>query len=505
MLKLCRRRALTALAAPVAQLDRALASGAKGHRFESCRARIQPSYRQSRLLYWGLALVLLFAPLAAQASEKAPTIGSVSAVSLNEERQFGRLWWRKNYHRYHPVSDYLLQSYAQHLVALLAQGEQIAPYDLQIHILPAKSLNAFAAPGGILGINLGLWYYADSEGEMASVLAHELAHLSQRHFARMVQDARRSTSISVASILAGIGLVIAGNPSAGALAIYGSAGYQYERYLKLSRRLETEADNLAYAYMQRAGFSAQDTLNMFHHMERIVRESPLPEYMSTHPLTSDRLHIARLRAGNAKHATNTRYTDYPFARLRAVSLAGLALPSAPQTKTERDYAKALQLHGKGKHMQAASIMADLAVANPQSSFLFFSSLDSQLKADQAANVVATLIRRHKYSGDSAILHYYLAKGQAMQDNYDAAIASMQKVLAADTEDEEIWRLLANYYARLGKDYEYFRADAVYKTLTGLDGQAGLSMRLAQEAAGDDPILLAELDNMRREFGIAAGQ
>ena len=448
--------------------------------------------------------MLLLVPLAAEA-EKAPTMSSISTVSLNEEKEFGRLWWRRNYHRFNPVSDYLLRSYTQHLVALLAQGEEIAPYDLQIYILPDRSLNAFAAPGGILGIHLGLWYHAESEGEMASVLAHELAHLSQRHFARMVQDARRSTPISIAAIVTGIGLIVAGNPSAGALAIYGSAGYQYERYLKLSRRLETEADNIAHAYMQRAGFSPQDTLNMFHRMERIVRENPLPAYMSTHPLTADRLHIARLRAGDAKHRTRPGYTDYPFARLRAVSLAGLTLSSASQTATERAYAKALELHTEGKHAQAANLMKKLAAANPQSSFLFFSALDSQLKANQADAVVAALVQRRKYRGDSPLLHYFLARAQARLGDYAAALVAMEKVLATDEEDAQIWLLLAGYYAKLGKDYEYFRADAVYKILTGLTSQARRSLQLAKEAADADPILLAELENVHRQFGLGVSK
>ena len=440
-----------------------------------------------------------------RAAEDPPRIGGLSAVSLAEEKNLGRTWWRQNYRNFNPVSDYILQSYAEHLVALLAQTEQMAAYDLQVHILPSDSLNAFAAPGGIIGIYTGLWRYAEMEDEFASVVAHELAHLSQRHFVRMLQDARGSFPASLASVLAGIGLIIAGNPAAGALAIYGTAGYQQERFLAMSRRFEREADNLAYDYMARAGFSPEGALNMFYRMERLAGGISFPAYMSTHPLTSDRLHFARLRAAAAPRTSLARATDYPFIRLRAMSVTGRADVPANSAPALRDYAMALELSAKGSHKTAAKIMQNLAKERPGSHILFFSAAELRLRANEGGEVRRLLEERRKYLGDSAILHYFLAQACAQQQDWEAAIRSMLFVLKANEEDEAIWRHLADYYAKQKNNYAYFRADAIYRVLTGEGRQAQRSFKLAKQHAAGDTIRLADLEATRTKFGIPGGE
>ena len=108
------------------------------------------------------------------------------AVSSSEEKAIGEMFLKQVYSQAPLITDPLLFEYTEHLIYRLSEFSQVSDRYFTILLIDDDSLNAFAAPGGIIGINGGLFLYSDNEGQFASVLAHELAHLSQRHFARNV-------------------------------------------------------------------------------------------------------------------------------------------------------------------------------------------------------------------------------------------------------------------------------------------------------------------------------
>ena len=121
--------------------------------------------------------------------ETLPELGdaSSSSISLSNEYKLGRLYVAQVRRSLPDLQDPVVQDYTEHLIYRLSEYSQLEDRRLEVVLIDNKTINAFAAPGGVIGIYAGLIYHSDSEGQFASVLSHELAHLSQRHFARNIQ------------------------------------------------------------------------------------------------------------------------------------------------------------------------------------------------------------------------------------------------------------------------------------------------------------------------------
>jgi len=130
--------------------------------------------------------LFLLASIPLLSDEDLPVIGdaSSSVISIASEYNLGRLYMAQLRRSLPEYIDPVTQDYTEHLVYRLSEYSELKDRRLEIALINEKSVNAFAAPGGIIGINAGLIFHANTEGQLASVLSHELAHLSQRHFAR---------------------------------------------------------------------------------------------------------------------------------------------------------------------------------------------------------------------------------------------------------------------------------------------------------------------------------
>ena len=158
-----------------------------------------------------------------------------------------------------------------------------------------NNLNAFAAPGGIIGVNAGLFKYADNEAQFASVVAHELAHLSQRHFARQILENSDRSNASLATVLASIVVAVATQAPA---AVIGAQGLLASQRLRFSRLYETEADREGFITLENSGYDTSEMAEMFKNMQELRRlsgDTP-PEFLLTHPVTTRRITESRERA-----------------------------------------------------------------------------------------------------------------------------------------------------------------------------------------------------------------
>ena len=210
------------------------------------------------------------------------------AVSSSEEKAIGEMFLKQVYSQAPLITDPLLFEYTEHLIYRLSEYSQVNDRYFTILLIDDDSLNAFAAPGGIIGINGGLFLYSDNEGQFASVLAHELAHLSQRHFARNVLKSQESNLASVLVMVSSIAIaLISNNPNAMAL---GPAILQSQS-LRYSRLFEKEADRVGFANLVNAGYNPDSMGEMFENMNELRRLSGdlPPEFLLTHPLSSSRI------------------------------------------------------------------------------------------------------------------------------------------------------------------------------------------------------------------------
>ena len=180
-----------------------------------CADNINSIFRQysvPMLQKLGIVFIATCITDSATAQINLPVLGdSVSGtISTQQEYEFGREFLRQIRRETPMLDDPLIMEYIVSLTYRLAVNSELTDHRLEFVLIDSNILNAFAAPGGIIGVNAGLFLYAQNEGQFASVLSHELAHISQRHYARSVQQAQRNALPSVAGLLAS--LVIAAKP-----------------------------------------------------------------------------------------------------------------------------------------------------------------------------------------------------------------------------------------------------------------------------------------------------
>ncbi len=179
-------------------------------------------------------------------ADDLPSLGDASSaiVSPQQEHQLGRAWLALLRSQVSQLNDPQLKDYVESSVYRLVETSQVNDRRLEFILINSPQLNAFAAPGGIVGVNGGLFLNAQTEGEYASVLAHELAHLSQRHFARGVEASQRMQVPMMAALLAGIVIAAAGAGDAGIAAIAGTQAAAIQEQRRFSRQNEQEADRI---------------------------------------------------------------------------------------------------------------------------------------------------------------------------------------------------------------------------------------------------------------------
>lgn len=231
-------------------------------------------------------------------AQNLPDLGSPGLVSYDRatEIKLGQAFSRTLHTQYDLVEDPQVLSYIRRIGHHLASHTQ-DPRPFRFYIINDPAINAFAGPDGIIGIHTGLILSAQTEDELASVIAHEIAHVTQQHLSRRFEQQDSLNITSFASLLAAI-LIGSQNPSAGMATLMGTTGLNLQQQLKFSRIHEHEADHLGIQLLHNAGY---DPHAMAHFFDKLSKQYQLyefrpPEILMTHPVTESRLAQAVARA-----------------------------------------------------------------------------------------------------------------------------------------------------------------------------------------------------------------
>ncbi len=256
-----------------------------------------------------------------------PSLGDAGAMTPLEERKLGDAIIRELYRDPDYIDDPVVGEYVDGIWRALldgarARGELTAELDeryaWQVLLGRDRSINAFALPGGYFGLHLGLVGAVVSRDELASVLAHELTHITQRHIPRLLSQQDRHAPLMLAAMVLGA-IAASKNPQAGAaLAVGGQAAF-IQQQLNFSRDMEREADRIGYAVMTQSGFAGQGFVSMFEKLQaasRIDDNGDWP-YLRSHPLTTQRIADMQQRQQGLARAE-------PRLDLEAVLVAGRA-------------------------------------------------------------------------------------------------------------------------------------------------------------------------------------
>ncbi|WP_027017017.1 M48 family metalloprotease [Comamonas composti] len=252
------------------------------------------------VLTLGIAATACQALLPVHAQPRLPTLGDGGgATTTSEERRLGDRIIRELYRDPDYLDDPVLQEYVEgiwlHLVNAARERGELSPeleerFAWEILLGRDRSINAFALPGGYLGVHLGLIGVVSTRDELASVLAHELSHVTQRHIARLIAQQGKQTPLMLGSMILGA-LAASRSPDAAMAMMMGGQALAVQNQLNFSRDMEREADRMGYGLMAPAGFAPQGFVSMFDKLQvasRINDNGSWP-YLRSHPLTTERI------------------------------------------------------------------------------------------------------------------------------------------------------------------------------------------------------------------------
>ena len=278
---------------------------------------------------------------------------------------------------------------------ILAETQLGQPIGLVV--IKDPQINAFAVPGGLFALNTGLISSARNIDEIAGVMAHEIAHVSQRHFSRSEEAFKGQTLLSLAGLLAGVALAAQAGGDAGAAVMLGTQAALLDKQLTYSRNQEREADRIGMQYMYAAGYNPQSMADYFETMHRATSHvSFLPDFWLTHPLTTERMSEARLRANQMPKVKSRIYdVDFEILKWYTMVVAGEAtenqLQSLASQKSRRVTGFICFYLKQGDYAQAQTTLDQVkSSGKPLVSLIQTDIYLGQNKLDQAYNSIAPL-------------------------------------------------------------------------------------------------------------------
>lgn len=455
---------------------------------------------------------LLFSPPSAAINDYGlPSLGAASTSVSNEEYRLGRAWLRQFRAQAPQWQDPIANDYLQSLIARLTPHSHVSGLETITVMVDNGSLNAFAVPGGVIGINSGLFAFAEDEGAFASVLAHELGHLSQRHYARGSARAAQTQLPAMAAMLASMLIVASGGGDAGMAAAMGSQAALIQDQLRYSRLFEQEADNIGLQALADAGYDPQAMVRMFATMQRMARlqgDSP-PEFLLSHPVSDSRLSAAQSRAAQLSVAdAYTNNTLYDMMRARAL----LSIyTNAPQQAVSRltqenadpaaqQYLEALIAARNGQTDSALQRIDQIASARPDFAMLPASAANVALEAGRYDEAITRSQRLLRFMPNYLPAQLILAEAQLQRDP-QSAYTLLRDITAQYPDNPQGFNLLAEAAGRSGHTSWGHLARAEHLQLTGRVDRGIRQLSIARDAAEReyDPQMLARIEQRREAF------
>ncbi len=472
---------------------------------------------------WSLSPVLSQAQ-----SSDLPRIGDAAGVELSPatERRIGQTIMRGLRRDGTIMDDLELIGYLNELAAALVSTPNARAFQFEFFMLNDTSLNAFALPGGFIGVHTGLISAASTESELASVLAHEIGHVTQRHIARMIAQGERSSIVSVAAIFLAM---LAASADSGGDAVAGivalGSTVQAAQMLSFSRDAEREADRIGLEILRDAQFNPRDMVSFFGRLQKAssVYEGDAPSYLRTHPLTTDRMADIQNRVLENRYRQRTDSIEFHLVKEKLALLATKqeALASRKRmleerirqrtylSKTATWYGIALVAVKLEQWQQALTAMANAKQAAGEEfgekEHPFFTRLQIEIAQERGTtnDAVALSDAAVKQFPGSAALRLARIETQLRAKRYQQAIDQIERDLIAHRSQPKWWQLMGEAYAALGKQgLSHYAIGERYALLGGFSA-ALTQFQLARKDESIGFYRLSQIDSriadMRREI------
>ena len=440
---------------------------------------------------------------------------------LNVERKIGEEIFREYQSSGLLVDDPEVTDYLWQVASKLTKSVNANGYDFKFFVVRDPSINAFAMPGGYIGVHTGLLAAAQSESELASVLAHEIGHITQRHIARMLAQQKQTSVLSLAGLVLAV-LAARNNPQAAFGALSLGSTLQTTSLLSFSRDAEREADRVGFDMLGQGGFDPAGMALFFTRLQQANRlnESRAPEYFRTHPLTQDRISDVQLRLQSTRYKQRTDPLDFFLVRSRLSagldgSVDGLArsrsrIEVALRDKTAGNELAAWFGLGHVALLQRDFASVDKALLEMRKRLASYGAagghpmieslaIETKMQiADNAGALELAKAAQAKFVQSRAIGQIYakalLATGQA-----ELARVFLENQLSLFKTDLQSWSLLAKSYDALNQPVLAHRATAEQYALLGAWPAAIGQLELAQKTGSSDFYLSSQIDAKLREW------
>lgn len=459
-------------------------------------------FRKYRL---GLLLILAncFAAtqLATADSDELPLLGdSVSSIVSHQQEYLVGKSWLRSLRAQAPISgDPLLNDYTEHLIYSLAAHSELQNKRLSPIIINSPSINAFAVPGGVIGVNAGLFLNAETEDELAGVLAHEIAHLSQRHFARTVEEAQKNQLTQSAALLASVLVIATAGGDAGLAALATTQAAAIQAQLRFTRRNEQEADRIGIRTLIK---TSKDPEAMSRFFERLQKSTQFlghkpPEYLLTHPVTESRIADALNRATKfpVKHYPDNLEFHLMKARIQVQYSQNLSdLIKQFQSKLDGEttfnqianrYGLVVALIRSKRFEEAKKAIKPLIAKDPERIAYVLAKANIYAESGQYSKAERQLKTHYKHNPNNYPLTLYYTDTLTKNGKAKKAAKILEQYTITRPEDPYVWALLSVAQGKSKNIIGVHQARAEYIYLQGDTKQAVQQLEFALQIVDND--------------------
>jgi beta-barrel assembly-enhancing protease len=478
---------------------------------------------RGRMLAVAISASLVLGVINVAGAQSLPELGDSSGalVSYGQERRLGQEAMRELRAAGVVLNDPEVNAYLNELGQRILSANPEIRQPFEFFAVGDPAVNAFAMPGGFIGVNMGLVLLTQTESELASVIAHEIAHVTQKHYARQLDDQRKNAWMQIAGLAGAVLAARAGNGDALQGALMGSQAAAIQSQLNFSRDNEREADRIGFQYLNRAQFDTSATSTF---MERLQRATTLndnasvPGYLRTHPITVERVGETRALASNAVMRVPKESTDYHYVRALLRSYVGdekQAVAHFEAALADRKFSsEATARYGlAAAHLRARQFdeakreIATLVAAGIKHPMIAALLGQAYLQNDEVGPAVTHLEAAIQTYPNHTQLHYDLPDALIRANQPKRALEMINRSLAKRADDVTLLGLGARASADLGQKLRQHRflGEQYYRqgNLKGALDQFELASKSGDGDYFEASYVEARARDMKREIAIVA--
>lgn len=427
-----------------------------------------------------LGTLITSTPVMAASNDQLPDMGTTAGatLSINQELQMGDFYVRQLRASTPLVNDPLLIQYINSLGQRLVANAYSVRTPFHFFIVNNNELNAFAFFGGNVVLHSALFRYTDTEGQLASVMAHEISHVTQRHLARAMEDQQRNAPLTWVGVLGSIILAMA-SPQAGMAGLTGTLAGTQQGMISFTQSNEQEADRIGIQVLQRAGFDPESMPDFLQKLSDQARySSKPPEMLLTHPLPDSRLSDARNRANQMSHHIVQSSEDYLFAKVRILGMYGSeSYPLSNEylqqlsngnvrEQLAAKYGQAIQFYVAKKYDQARVILEPLLTQSPNNPWFLDLITDVDIGQKKVEQAIVRLEKANAAQSKNPVLQLNLANAYVEGNQAENASKILYRYTFTHPDDPNGWDLLAQACAAQNLRAQELSARAESMALAG---------------------------------------